>query len=309
MKKFDLTKSVFYERYKPQCLEDVVLPVKMREKLVNYIKTEDLPPLGLFSSNPGTGKSSLANAILKEIDGEALWLNASLEKGIDVLRGRIMQFASQSSFDDRIKIVVMDEFDNFSQDGQKAFRGFIDDFNNTCRFIFTGNYQEKIIEPLLDRLEVYDFNEFSKDEMIKPIFERLRFILDNESIKYEPKDLVPVINTYYPRIRSMIGALQKYSVTGEFKVDAGELDDVNIFDEVMTLLTPNTFTDMIVAVNKLNAPENMFTFLYKNSNKYFKPSAYPNVIVTVAKYQAMSSTVRDKNLNLAACLTELVKLR
>jgi len=309
MKKFDLSKSVFYERYKPQCIDDVILPMNMKEKLIEYIETQNLPPLGLFSSNPGTGKSSLANAILKEINGEALWINASLEKGIDVLRGRIMNFASQSSFDDKVKIVVMDECDNFSQDGQKAFRGFIDEFNNNCRFIFTGNYKEKIIPALLDRLEIYDFNEFPKEHMIKPIFERLKFILENESIDYDPKELVPVINTYYPRVRSMIGALQKFSSTGTFVVNEGELDDVNVFNSIIELVTPSTYIEMITAVNKLNAPDNMYSFLYNNANKYFKLNVYPNVIVTVAKYQAMSSTVRDKNLNLSACLTELMKLR
>lgn len=309
MKQFDMTKSVWYERYKPSCVEDLVIPEEIKDKIEQYIKTQDIPNIGLFSSNPGTGKSSTAHAIIKEIGGEALWINASIDKGIDVLRGKVAKFASQTSFDDNIKIVVMDEFDHFSKDGQAAFRGFIDEFSANCRFIFTGNYKEKIIQPLLDRLEIYDFNSFSKQELAKPIFERLRFILDNESVTYDPKELLPVINTYYPRIRSMIGALQKFSNDGEFKVHENELDDLNVFDQVMQWVQPKTFKEMITEVNKLNAPDNMYSFLYHNAGKYFQLNVYPNVVLIIAKYQHMSDSVRDKQLNLSACLTELMKLR
>jgi DNA polymerase III delta prime subunit len=309
MKNVDMSKSVWYERYKPSCIEDLVIPQEIKSKLSTYVKTQDIPNIGLFSSNPGTGKSSTAHAIIKEIGGEALWINASMEKGIDVLRGKVQKFASQSAFDDNIKIVVMDEFDHFSKDGQAAFRGFIDEFSVNCRFIFTGNYKEKIIQPLLDRLEVYDFNAFSKEEMIKPIFERLKFILGNENVTYDPKNLVPIINTYYPRIRSMVGALQKFSKDGEFRVNEHELDDVNVFDKVMQWVNPNSYTEMITEVNKLNGPDNMYTYLYNNAAKYFAPQHYPMVVVTIAKYQHMSDSVRDKNLNLAACLTELMKVK
>jgi DNA polymerase III delta prime subunit len=275
MKIIDTTKSVWYERYKPACIDDLVIPQEIKSKLAKYVKTQDIPNIGLFSSNPGTGKSSTAHAIIKEIGGEALWINASMEKGIDVLRGKVGKFASQSSFDDNIKIVVMDEFDHFSKDGQAAFRGFIDEFSANCRFIFTGNYKEKIIQPLLDRLEVYDFNSFSKEEMVKPIFERLKFILGNENVQYDPKALVPIINTYYPRIRSMVGALQKFSKDGVFKVSESELDDVNVFDKVMQWVNPNSYTEMITEVNKLNGPDNMYTYLYNNAAKYFAPQHYP----------------------------------
>lgn len=309
MKIIDNSKSVWYERYKPACIDDLVIPQDIKSKLTKYVQTQDIPNIGLFSSNPGTGKSSTAHAIIKEIGGEALWINASMEKGIDVLRGKVGKFASQSSFDDNIKIVVMDEFDHFSKDGQAAFRGFIDEFSANCRFIFTGNYKEKIIQPLLDRLEVYDFNAFSKEEMIKPIFERLKFILENEKVQYDPKALVPVINTYYPRIRSMVGALQKFSKDGAFRVSESELDDVNVFDKVMQWVSPSSYTEMITEVNKLNGPDNMYTYLYNNAAKYFSPQNYPNVVLIIAKYQHMSDSVRDKNLNLAACLTELMKFK
>lgn len=301
--------SIYFEKYKIFKIEDLVLPEKIKAKFQKYVKTQNLPHLGLFSSNPGTGKSSTAHAIIKEINGEALWLNASMEKGIDVLRGKIQKFASQSSFDDNIKIVVMDEFDNFSNDGQKAFRGFIDEYGNNCKFIFTGNYKEKIIEPLLERLENYDFNSFPKKDMVKPIFERLKFILENEETQYDPKDLIPVINTFYPRIRSMIGALQKFTNDNVFKVTESELDDLDVFDKIMDVVSLDTYLDMITCVNALNAPDNMYNYLYNNAAKYFKADTYHLMVLIIAKYQHMSIGVRDKNLNLSACLTELIKYK
>ena len=300
--------SIWYEKYSPLCAEDIILPDDLHKTLIKFITSKDIPNLGLFSSEPGTGKSSLANVILKELKCDAKWINASLENGIDVLRNDIHRFAATGSSNDETKIVVMDEADYLNANStQPAFRGFLDDYSKNCRFIFTGNYKEKIIEPLLNRLQVFDFNSFKKEEMVKPIFERLKFILDNEKIQYDPKDLIPVINTCYPSIRNMIGTLQRCSATGIFT--PANLDDSNIYENTMKLVSPNTYLEMIAAVNNLNAPENMFSYIYKNASKFFTPANYPKVIVTVAKYQHMSSSVRDKNLNLAACLTELVGLR
>lgn len=301
--------TIWEHKYRPQRISDLIIPQSFKDNLQRDVNSQNIPNIALFSSNPGTGKTSTAYAIVKEINGEALWINASIEKGIDVLRGKIQRFASQGSTDDNIKIVVMDEFDHFTRDGQAAFRGFLDEFSENCRFIFTGNYKEKIIEPLLTRLEVYDFNSFGKEEMVKPIFERMKLILENEKIQYNPKDLVPIINTYYPRIRSMVLALQKFSKSGTLVINESELDDVNVFDKVMKSVSQTTYNEMIVEVNKLNAPDNMYTFLYNNGAKYFKSEYYPQMVLIIAKYQHMSDSVRDKNLNLAACLTELINFR
>lgn len=307
MKKINEKSSIWYEKYKPQLVEDLILPPDLKLKIQEAVKSQNFGHMLLASSIGGTGKSATSNAILKEINGEALWINASLENGIDVLRGKIAKFASTSSFDDNIKIVVMDEFDNMSQAAQAAFRGFLDEFGDNCKFIFTCNFKEKIIEPLLTRLQIFDFNSFKKEDMVKPIYERLSFILNNENTKFEPKDLVPVINTYYPSIRNMIGSLQKLSINGEFKLS--DLDDTNIYEIVMSKVSPNSYIEMIQEINNLNAPENMYTYMYKNLSKYFAANNIPKAIVTIAKYQHMSSSVRDRNLNLSACMTELLPLK
>ena len=303
--KFDVTKSIWQEKYRPQCVEDMILPEDIKQKFLGYLEN-GIPNLGLWSSNPGLGKSSLANAIIKELKYPALFINASMEKGIDVLRDKIQKFAVGSSFESDYKIVVMDESDNISKDFQSAFRSFLDEYSENCRFIFTGNYKEKMIEPLLDRLENYDFALFKKEQIAKPIIIRLAEILKNENIIFDKNDLLPIFNTYYPGIRSMIQALQKFSSTGKLVLDKDALNDASTFDEIMKLVKPEKYLDMISAVNKLSSPDSMYSFLYKNFTKYFKSESYPQVIVNIAKYQDMSSNVRDKNLNLSACLTEIM---
>ena len=302
--------SIWFEKYLPSCVEDLILPDKMKKRIQKAVTTQKLVHLGLFSSHPGTGKSSTAHAIIREIGGEAIWINASKERGIDTIGGRLEKFASQGAFDDNIKIIVMDEFDNFTPAGQLALRGFIGEYGDNCKFIFTGNYKDKIIAPLLERLQVYDFNSFPKEEMVKPIFERLKWILEHENIKYEPRDLVPVINTFYPKIRSMVGALQQYSDDGVFTVDKDQLDDLHVFDEIMKVQKSlDTYSEMILKVNELNAPDNMIDFLYKNVQKYFKPDTYSFVIPILAECQNWAKGIRDPNLNLAAFLTKLIKYR
>ena len=311
--KFDKTKSVWYQRYLPQCLDDVILPESVKAKLKKYIETDSLPALGFWSAEPGLGKSSTCNAIIKDLGCEAMFINSSMERSIDVIRTKIQTFASASSFDDKKKLVVLDEFDNFTRDGMDAFRAFLDEYSANCAFIFTGNYKEKVKEPLLNRLENYDFGDFKKEEMIKPIFERLCFILQNEGVQFEQKDLGPVIKTFYPSIRKMVGALQRLSVEKDGKlvldVTEGSLDNLNSYDELMNLVSPNTYFEMISKVNSITNVNGIYSYLYHNATKYFREDKLPQVVAILAKYQDMSSQARDLNLNLSACLTELMSCK
>jgi len=447
---------IWYEKYKTQKITDVILPLNMKKRIQDAVTKEDIPNYGFFGNVGGIGKSTACHAIITEIGCEALWINASLENGIDVIRSKITKFASSCSFDDKIKIVVLDECleeneevqlgsigdtrnvklnslekgkiydcvsfnqengqfendtcevisdkesdvyeveledgrtikvtdnhpfiikqngkyvektikdglnendkvviygssssnvkkitkitpvapassvrvinltvhknhtfvtangivthncDNLSYGAQAAFRGFIDEFSNSCRFIFTGNYKEKIIPALLTRLEDYDFGSFDKKEMVKPIFERLSFILNNEGIKFEKEALIPVINTFYPSIRSMIGALQKYSnlETKTFAVEEHELDGADSLKIVMQTVLQKDFNSMYTQVNNINNPDNMYTFLYNNLFDYFPKNA-ATAVIAISKYQHMSDTVRDKQLNLAGLLAELMRI-
>lgn len=309
MSKIDESKSVWYHRYTPFTIQDMILPIAMKERLQKAVKKQKLKHYGFFSNMGGLGKSALCHAIIKEVDGEALWINASIDRGIDVMRTKIGKFASQTSFSDNAKIVIMDEFDNFSQDGQKAFRGFIDEFGTNCTFIFTGNHPEKIIPQLLQRLETYDFAEFPKAEIVKPIFNRLTFILENENVTYEQKDVLAIITTYYPSIRAMIGALDKFSEDGVLKVSESQLDVQSTYNHIIDLMAPNSYFDMITEANKLASPNNMYSFIYKNAETLFPMQNYPKIVITVAQYEFQSLQSRDKHLQLGACLTALMPLK
>lgn len=310
MKQINENSSVWYSKYNPFCVEDMILPEKVKKSIQEMIASGKTKHIGMFSDTGGLGKSALCHAIIKEVDGEALWINASLNNGIDVVRSKIHQFATSSSIFDAPKIVIMDEFDNFSQDGQKAFRGFIDEFGDNCMFIVTGNYKDRIIEQLLTRLMVIDFQQFPKTEMVKPIYERLQFILTNENVTFEPKDVIDIMNTKYPSIRSMVVSLQEFTSVQDGKlkleVDKSSLDSSSDYKTIMSLRTPSSYFNMVQEINKLASPDSMYTYMYNSASDWFKPENYPKAIVTIAKYQAMSSQVRNKNLNLAACLTELM---
>jgi len=304
--KVNNTCSIWMEKYRPQCTDDLVLPESIKSKFSQYAANSDIPNLGLWAAAPGVGKTSTATALIKEINGEALFINASMDNGIDVLRSQITNFASTEAFDGKLKIVVLDEVDNLTQGAQFAFRSLIESFAGNCRFILTGNYKEKMLIPLLDRLENYDFNNFDKKEMIKPIFERLKAVLENENIQYDPKDLVPIINTYYPSIRGMIGALQKFSTSGTLIVNQNELDNQDEYNVIIDAVKAKDFNVMINLVKDLASPDNLYTYIYKNLSRF--DDKMPSVVMIIAKYQFQSSTVRDKHLNLSACLTELMKI-
>jgi len=298
--------AVWYHKYQPQKVEDCILPDEMKKSLDKAISSDTVPNLAFFSFTGGTGKSATVNSILKDLNSEAMWINASLENGIDTLRGKILNFASQQSFDDKRKVVVLDEIDNMSSNSQMGMRGFVDEFSTNCSFIITGNYKDKIIPQLLQRFETYEFETFAKSEMVRPIFERLSFILTNEQKEFNPKDLVSVINTYYPSIRSMVGALQKYSTTGTLVIPEGELDNAGKFETVIDCIAKKKFNDMIDSVNNITAPSAFFGWAYKNMNKYFEKENLPKAVMIFAKYQDYDTRAVDKSLNMAACCTELM---
>lgn len=307
--------NVWYEKYRPRTLDQLILPEYIKDKLKMYLKDQgkNLPHLGLFSKTPGTGKSSLAKVILNELKAESLWINASLDKGIDVLRTRIQQFACQVSLRGSVKIVVLDEFDSFSRDGQAAFRGFVDTFGDNVRFIFTGNNKENIIEPLLDRMEIYDFNQFSVQQIAKPILQRLEFILNSEHVEYKREDLLQVIKNNYPRIRKMIGDL---GAGLEVKDDGSKIFNYSYIgspdklNAILILMKQKDIRKVKTAIYSLGSVDHIYGFFTENIEMLFdnKNEQLINAIIALAKYQYQASFAKDKQLNALACCFELMKL-
>lgn len=301
--KFDEKQSIWSEKYKPQNIDDVILPDNLRNSIKTGLENATLPNLGLWSYLPGLGKSSLANAIANHENVEPYWVNASLNKGIDLIRNEIHAFASRRSIDGRLKVVIMDECDRLSADAQAAYRGFIDEFSNNCRFIFTGNYKENIIEPLLNRLENYDFLEFNKSDIVPQIVNRILFILNNENIKFDNSAIRQIIDKNYPSLRGMIVDLKKCSSSGVLNVTGISNDELS---EILNALKSKNFENLSKAVQNLSCPDAFFSVIYKNIDKFFtNPEQLSKAIVVLAKYQDMGTRVRDKYLNTLACFCEL----
>lgn len=294
--------SIWYEKYAPKTIDDVILPETLKKRLKDCIEKGKLPNLGFWSQEPGLGKSSTSKAIIRTLDADALFVNASLERGIDLLRSKLMQFASSNSLSDSPKIVVLDESDNISKDAQQAFRSFIDEFSGNCTFIFTGNYKSKMIEPLLDRLENYNFVEFPKSEMVKPIFERLKFICESEGVTFNEDvkaNIVKIIHNCYPKIRNMIGCLQRSIANGKFTV----VEESANLDDVIDAMRAKDYQTLISKVNALPNPDIAYEYFYKNIDMFSK---IPNAVLALAKGQFQTEQVRDKNLNLCATCIELM---
>ena len=294
--------NIPYEKYAPKTVEDVILPKNIKERILKCIREQKIPNFGFWSHQPGLGKSCTSKAIIRSSGADALFLNASLEKGIDVIRNRVMQFASSVSLSDAPKIVVFDEVDNISPDAQASLRGFLDEFSGNCSFIFTGNLKSKIIEPLLDRLENYDFSEFPKEEMVKPIFEKLKFIVQNEGYEFDSEKqqlVISIIQNSYPKIRDMIKTLVKSLETNSLVFE----NSISSFEEILESLKKKDYYKIIEQTNSLTNPDGMFEFLYARIKEFSK---IPGAIQSLAKGQYQSAFVRDKNLNLASTLCELM---
>lgn len=302
----DEKQTIWTEKYKPSNIDDIILPESLRKSIKEGLEKHDIPNLGLWSYLPGLGKSSLANVIANNENVEPLWINASLNKGIDVIRNDIHAFASRRSFDGRLKVVIMDESDKLTQDFQAGFRGFIDEFSQNCRFIFTGNYKENIIEPLLNRLENYDFLDFDKQEIIPQIVTRILFILEHENIKSDNNAIKTIIEKNYPSVRGMILDLKKFSNSGTLNISGIKTDEL---DSAVKAMMSKSFNRLNEIVNSLSCPDAFYSILYKNLDKLFTQNVqFTKAVIVLAKYQDMGVRVRDKYINLLACLCELSAL-
>lgn len=299
---------IWFEKYRPQLVEDLILPNEYISKFKKFI---DKPShILLASETPGTGKTSTMNALKKEGNFETLFINASLDRGIDLLHSKIKNFASTKSFNDKHKLIILDEFDGFSNQAADALRGTIEEFSSNCVFLITCNYISKILPAVVNRCEVYNFDDifnYNKEELVKKIFERLNFILKNENIQYDPKDLVNVIRLFYPSVRGMIGYIQKSIFDNTLKISEQDILTSKGFDYIIEILKQRNYNRLLEEVYKIKNPTSFYSWFWKNIES-IKNENKPKAIIIAAKYQAMDNEVRDKNLNLAACLTELASL-
>ena len=304
------TDFLWVEEYRPKTIDDCILPQSLKTLFQSFIEKGEISNM-LFSGTPGVGKTTVAKALCEQMNCDWIMINGSEEGGIDVLRNKIKNFASTVSLSGGKKVVILDEADYLNpQSTQPALRGFVEEFHKNCRFILTCNFKNRIIEPLHSRFSNIEFriNNKDKPKLASQLMDRAVFILKEQNIEYEDKALVGLITKHFPDFRKLINELQRYSVSGS--IDAGVL--VNISDENLKSLTGHLkakeFGDMRKwVVNNLdNDPVKIFRKIYDSLNTTLQPETIPHAILIIADYQYKSAFVADQEINLVACLTEIM---
>jgi len=301
---------LWVEKYRPKTIEECVLPDALKQTLSEFISKGDIPNL-ILSGGPGVGKTTAAKAMLDELGLTYMFINGSEESGIDVLRTKIKNFASTVSLHGGRKYLILDEADYLNpQSTQPALRGFIEEFHKNCGFILTCNYKNRLIPPLHSRCSVVDFTvpKSEKKELAEQFFRRVMNVLVVEDIKFEPKAVAEVINKFFPDWRRVLNELQRYSVSG--RIDAGILVDISEINikELMQSMKQKEFTNVRkwIVNNIDNDPTRLFRRLYDNLYDYMDGSSIPHVVVILGEYQYKAAFVADQEINMLACLTEIM---
>jgi DNA polymerase III delta prime subunit len=302
---------LWVEKYRPQKIDDCVLPQSLKDTFKQYITQGELPSF-LFSGTAGVGKTTVAKALCNEIGAEYILVNGSDEgRSIDVLRTTIKGFASTVSLTDAKKVVIVDEADYMNaQSVQPALRSFIEEFSGNCRFIFTCNFKNRIIEPLHSRCAVIEFKIDSKDkqEIAATFFKRAVSILKQENIEFDPKVVAELITKHFPDYRRILNELQRYSVSG--KIDSGILLNMSeeSFKDLVKLLKDKNFTEVRKWVAKQTDADttSLFRELYDTASANMDPNSIPQLVLTLADYQYKAAFVADHELNIMAALTEVM---
>lgn len=301
---------LWVEKYRPQTIDDVILPADLKGFFKEVVKSGELPNM-LFTGTAGLGKTTVAKALCNELNLDWILINGSEEGNIDTLRGKIKQFASSVSLSGGYKVVILDEADYLNpQSTQPALRGFIEEFSNNCRFVLTCNFKNRIIEPLHSRCGIYEFNTTKKDMAVLcgEFMNRAKGILDGEDITYEEPVLADIIMKHAPDWRRILNELQKHSVLGSVARTATGDSGLQLFPELIQSLRSKDFKKMRawVANNMDIESAAIFRGLYDNMNDNVKPQSIPQLVLILAEYQYKNAFVADHELNTVACMTEIM---
>lgn len=294
--------SIWTERYRPDTLEGYIGNDVLRAKLEQYITNHDIPHL-LFYGTAGTGKTTAAKILVKNIDCDYMFINASDERGIDTVRDKIKGFASTVGFKP-LKIVVLDEADFLGREAQPALRNLMEAYSATTRFILTANYIERIIDPLVSRTQVYKLTPPSKKEAAV----RLTDILKTENVDYDKNTVVQIVNAYYPDIRKIINTAQLQTRDGKLHVSVEELIGQDMKLKVVDTLTSNLpLKDKVNQIRKDVADQQVqdFTELYQLLYQYvetYAPNKVPESIIAIAEGLYRDGQVPDREINFVATL-------
>jgi hypothetical protein len=301
---------LWVEKYRPTTIEETILPNKLKQTFQQIVDKGEMPNM-LFTGTAGLGKTTVAKALCNELDLDYILINGSEEGNIDTLRGKIKQFASSVSLSGGYKVVILDEADYLNpQSTQPALRGFIEEFSNNCRFILTCNFKNRIIEPLHSRCGVYEFNTTKKDlaDLAGQFFKRFVYILDQEGVSYEQKPVADLIMKHAPDWRRVLNEGQRGSISGSGIVsnDTGSSDMG--FSSLAQHLKVKDFKKMRNwIVNHMDMDTTaIFRGLYDNMHDLVQSQSIPQLVLILADYQYKDAFVADHELNLVACMTEIM---
>lgn len=303
-----LEQSVWAEHYRPNTVTDCILPAETKKQVLDMISTGNIPHL-LLAGTAGTGKTTLARAIVNDVGGELLFINASLENGIDTIRTKVMQYSSTVSLEGKPKFLLFDEFDGLSRNAMESLRGIIEEFKNV-RFFFTCNFKNRIIDAIISRTVEINFivPQAEKSKLQSQFFKRILEILKKENVEFDQKAVAELIQKSFPDNRKIINELQRYASGG--KIDAGVLIDQSKthMKDLMKLLKEKNFTEMRkwVAKNTDVEPQLLFREIYESANELLQPSCIPQVIILLADYGFKATHSVDQEILVAASLTELM---
>ena len=303
---------LWVEKYRPKTIEECILPKGIKETFQNFLDKGEIPNM-LLAGPAGCGKTTVAKALCNQLGVDFYVINGSDEgRFLDTVRNTAKNFASTVSLSStaRHKVIIIDEADNTTNDVQLLLRAFIEEFHGNCRFIFTCNYKNKLLEPLHSRCTVVEFGIKGKDRqgLAASFFKRIREILDREGIEYEDKVIVELINKHFPDWRRVLNECQRYSVGG--KIDTGILatfSDVKINDLVKKLKEKDFPEVRKWVVNNLdNDTAVLLRRIYDACYDSLVPNSIPAAVLTLAKYQYQMAFVADQEINMLACLTEIM---
>ena len=303
---------LWVEKYRPEKVDDCILPDESKAMFKGFLEQGEIPNL-LLSGPAGIGKTTIAKALCRELGADFYVINGSDEgRFLDTVRNKAKTFASTVSLTSGSshKIIIVDEADNTTPDVQLLLRASIEEFQKNCRFIFTCNYKNKIIEPLHSRCSVVDFHIKGKEkaQLASAFLKRINSILEQENIEFELKVVAEVIQKHFPDFRRTLNELQRYASRG--KIDTGilaQVSDVKISD-LIGYLRDREFTSMKkwVTSNIDNEPQVIMRKIYDNLYTYLLPKSIPEAVLVIGEYQYKATFVMDQEINLVAFLTELM---